>query len=49
MIELGEDFPYAGPSGCAKVSGALADVVQSPRFATACGLLLEHRRKGSAA
>ncbi|MFC5300174.1 cell division protein FtsA [Azospira restricta] len=42
MIELGEEiFHMPVRLGSPKYSGALADVVQSPRFATAYGLLLE--------
>jgi cell division protein FtsA len=42
MIELGEEiFHMPVRLGVPKYSGALADVVQSPRFATAYGLLLE--------
>jgi len=49
MIELGEElFHMPVRLGVPKYSGALADVVQSPRFSTAYGLLLEaqtqHRR-----
>ncbi len=49
MIELGEEiFHMPVRLGMPKYHGALADVVQTPRFATACGLLLEaqaqHRR-----
>jgi len=49
MIELGEEiFHMPVRLGMPRYSGALADVVQSPRFATAYGLLLEaqaqHRR-----
>ena len=42
MIELGEEvFHMPVRLGIPKYHGALADVVQSPRFATAFGLLLE--------
>ena len=42
MIELGEEiFHTPVRLGAPKYSGALADVVQNPRFATAYGLLLE--------
>jgi cell division protein FtsA len=42
MIELGEEiFHMPVRLGFPKYSGALADVVQSPRFSTAYGLLLE--------
>ena len=42
MIELGEEiFHMPVRLGVPKYSGALADVVQSPRFSTAYGLLLE--------
>ncbi|MBK5913029.1 cell division protein FtsA [Rhodocyclus purpureus] len=50
MIELGEEiFHMPVRLGVPRYRGALADVVQSPRFATACGLLLEaqtQRRRG---
>ena len=50
MIELGEEvFHMPVRLGIPKYHGALADVVQSPRFATACGLLLEaqtQRKRG---
>ena len=50
MIELGEEvFHMPVRLGIPKYNGALADVVQSPRFATAYGLLLEaqtQRRRG---
>jgi cell division protein FtsA len=50
MIELGEEiFHMPVRLGVPKYQGALADVVQSPRFATACGLLLEaqtQRKRG---
>ena len=50
MIELGEEvFHMAVRLGIPKYTGALADVVQHPRFATACGLLLEaqtQRKRG---
>jgi len=42
MIELGEElFHMPVRLGAPKYSGSLADVVQTPRFATAYGLLLE--------
>ena len=42
MIELGEEiFHMPVRLGVPKYAGALADVVQSPRFSTAYGLLLE--------
>ncbi|MDQ5946710.1 MAG: cell division protein FtsA [Pseudomonadota bacterium] len=42
MIELGEEiFHMPVRLGIPKYTGALADVIQSPRFATAFGLLLE--------
>ena len=50
MIELGEEvFHMPVRLGIPKYHGALADVVQNPRFATACGLLLEaqtQRKRG---
>ena len=50
MIELGEEvFHMPVRLGIPKYSGALADVVQNPRFATACGLLMEaqaQRKRG---
>ena len=50
MIELGEEiFHMPVRLGVPKYQGALADVVQSPRFSTACGLLMEaqtQRRRG---
>jgi cell division protein FtsA len=50
MIELGEEvFHMPVRLGMPKYHGALADVVQTPRFATACGLLLEaqtQRKRG---
>ncbi|MCL2523482.1 MAG: cell division protein FtsA [Betaproteobacteria bacterium] len=50
MVELGEEiFHMPVRLGSPKYAGSLADVVQSPRFATACGLLLEaqaQRRRG---
>ena len=50
MIELGEEvFHMPVRLGIPKYTGALADVVQHPRFATACGLLLEaqtQRKRG---
>ena len=50
MIELGEEvFHMPVRLGIPKYNGALADVVQHPRFATACGLLLEaqtQRKRG---
>jgi cell division protein FtsA len=50
MIELGEEvFHMPVRLGIPKYYGALADVVQAPRFATACGLLLEaqtQRKRG---
>ena len=49
MIELGEDILHMPVRmGVPKYAGSLADVIQSPRYATAYGLLLEaqtqHRR-----
>ncbi|MBI4742136.1 MAG: cell division protein FtsA [Betaproteobacteria bacterium] len=42
MIELGEEiFHMPVRLGVPKYYGALSDVVQNPRFATACGLLFE--------
>ena len=50
MIELGEEvFHMPVRLGIPKYSGALADVIQSPRFAAAYGLLLEaqtQRKRG---
>ena len=50
MIELGEEvFHMPVRLGIPKYNGALADVVQHPRFATACGLLIEaqtQRKRG---
>ena len=50
MIELGEEVSHMPVRlGIPKYTGALADVVQHPRFATACGLLLEaqtQRKRG---
>ena len=50
MIELGEEvFHMPVRLGVPKYYGALADVVQNPRFATACGLLMEaqtQRKRG---
>ena len=50
MIELGEEiFHMPVRLGAPKYSGALADVVQNPRFSTACGLLIEaqtQRKRG---
>lgn len=50
MVELGEEiFHMPVRLGCPKYTGSLADVVQSPRFSTAYGLLLEaqtQRRRG---
>ena len=50
MIELGEEiFHMPVRLGAPKYSGALADVVQNPRFSTACGLLMEaqtQRKRG---
>ena len=50
MIELGEEvFHMPVRLGVPKYQGSLADVVQNPRFSTACGLLLEaqaQRRRG---
>ena len=50
MIELGEEvFHMPVRLGIPKYTGALADVIQSPRFATAYGLLLEaqtQRKRG---
>ena len=50
MIELGEEvFHMPVRLGVPRYKGALADVVQNPRFATACGLLLEaqtQRKRG---
>ncbi|MDR3221590.1 MAG: cell division protein FtsA [Candidatus Accumulibacter sp.] len=44
MIELGEEvFHMPVRLGIPRYDGALADVIQSPRFATAFGLLLEAR------
>lgn len=44
MIELGEEiFHMPVRLGVPKYSGSLADVIQSPRYATAYGLLLEAR------
>jgi cell division protein FtsA len=42
MVELGEEiFHMPVRVGVPKYSGGLADVVRSPRYATAVGLLLE--------
>ena len=50
MIELGEEvFHMPVRLGIPKYNGALADVVQNPRFSTACGLLMEaqtQRKRG---
>ena len=50
MIELGEEvFHMPVRLGFPKYNGALSDVVRSPRFATACGLLMEaqtQRKRG---
>ena len=50
MIELGEEiFHMPVRLGIPKYHGALADVVQNPRFSTACVLLLEaqaQRKRG---
>ncbi|MGE5490824.1 MAG: cell division protein FtsA, partial [Actinomycetota bacterium] len=50
MIELGEEiFHMPVRLGLPKYTGSLADVVQSPRFSTAYGLLLEaqaQRKRG---
>jgi len=50
MIELGEEvFHMPVRLGFPKYSGALADVIQTPRFATSYGLLLEaltQRKRG---
>ena len=50
MIELGEEvFHMPVRLGIPKYNGALADVVQKPRFSTACGLLMEaqtQRKRG---
>jgi cell division protein FtsA len=50
MIELGEEVVNMPVRlGIPKYTGALADVVQSPRFATSYGLLLEaltQRKRG---
>ncbi len=50
MVELGEEiFHMPVRLGSPKYTGSLADVVQSPRFSTAYGLLLEaqtQRRRG---
>ncbi len=50
MIELGEEiFHMPVRLGIPKYYGALADVVQNPRFATVCGLLMEaqaQRKRG---
>ena len=50
MIELGEEvFHMPVRLGVPKYTGALADVIQSPRFATSYGLLLEaltQRKRG---
>jgi cell division protein FtsA len=50
MIELGEEiFHMPVRLGVPKYYGALADVVQNPRFSTACGLLFEaqaQRKRG---
>lgn len=50
MIDLGEEvFHMPVRLGIPKYYGALADVVQNPRFATACGLLMEaqtQRKRG---
>jgi len=42
MVELGEEiFHMPVRSGVPKYQGGLAEVVRTPRFATAVGLLLE--------
>ena len=42
MVELGEEiFHMPVRLGVPKYNGALADVVQTPRLSTACGLLME--------
>ena len=42
MIELGEEiFHMPVRLGIPKYNGALADVIRTPRFSTACGLLME--------
>jgi cell division protein FtsA len=50
MIELGEEiFHMPVRLGLPKYTGSLADVVQTPRFSTAFGLLLEaqaQRKRG---
>ncbi len=50
MVELGEEiFHMPVRLGSPKYSGSLADVVQSPRFSTAFGLLMEaqaQRKRG---
>ena len=50
MIELGEEiFHMPVRLGCPKYTGSLADVVQTPRFSTAFGLLMEaqtQRKRG---
>jgi cell division protein FtsA len=50
MIELGEEiFHMPVRLGVPKYYGALSDVVQNPRFSTACGLLFEaqaQRKRG---
>ena len=50
MTELGEElFHMPVRLGIPRYQGALADVVQMPRFSTACGLLMEahaQRRRG---
>ena len=44
MVELGEDiFLKPVRIGVPEYAGGLADVVRSPRYATAMGLLLEGR------
>ena len=49
-VELAEEiFHMPVRLGIPKYNGALADVVQNPRFATACGLLMEaqaQRKRG---
>ena len=49
-VELAEEvFHMPVRLGIPKYNGALADVVQNPRFSTACGLLMEaqtQRKRG---
>ena len=50
MVELGEEiFHMPVRVGVPRYAGGLADVVRSPRYATAVGLLLEGRHSSSAA